>query len=83
MALTVFAAALLKPVCDNNHIHSIGRSITIESNKKEEIERSILIGENFCHDFQHIDYTSLFQKYKALLPDLDDKIEVKAKNGQL
>lgn len=78
---SAFAAALLKPVCDNNHIPLIGRSITIESNKKEEIERSILIGENFCHDFQHIDYTSLFQKYKALLPDLDDTLKSKLRMG--
>ncbi len=78
---SAFAAALLKPVCDKNNIPLIGRSISIETNKKDEIERSILIGENFCHDFQHLDYASLFQNHKILLPNLDNTLKSRLRIG--
>jgi NAD+ synthetase len=68
---SAFAAALLRPVCDEINIPLIGRSITIETNKKDEIERSILIGENFCHNFKYMDYTSLFQTFQKEFPLID------------
>ncbi|MDR1878400.1 MAG: hypothetical protein LBQ64_02415, partial [Bacteroidales bacterium] len=58
---SAFAAALLRPVCDFTNTKLIGRSITIETNKEEEIERSKAIGLLFCHDFQHLDYTDIYQ----------------------
>ncbi len=78
---SAFAAALLRPVCDNNNIPLIGRSITIETNKQDEIERSILIGENFCHDFKHLDYTMLYKTIKEQLPPTDDTLNSKLRMG--
>jgi NAD+ synthetase len=65
---SAFAAALLRPVCDFTNTKLIGRSITIETNKEDEIERSKLVGSLFCHDFQHLDYTSIYNMYKQELP---------------
>lgn len=38
----------------------IGRSITIESNKPDEIARAKAIGEQFCDDFKELDLTDTF-----------------------
>ena len=53
--------ALARPVCDELSIPLIGRSIPIESNKPEEIERARLIGISFCHELSETDYTALYQ----------------------
>ena len=65
---SAFAAALLRPVCDFTNTKLIGRSITIESNKEEEIERSKIVGSLFCHDFQYLDYTSIYNICKQEFP---------------
>ncbi len=56
-ALTV---ALAKPVCDELNIPLIGRSITIETNKADEISRAKAIGESFVTDFKEINLTDGF-----------------------
>ena len=59
------------------HIPIIGRSITIESNKEDEIARAHAIGLSFCDDFKELDLTPL---YHCFLTDhefekgLSDKI---------
>ncbi len=62
---SALCCALAQPVCKELKIPLIGRSITIESNKKDEIDRSIEIGENFCDDFKHVDFT---EYYNCLTP---------------
>ena len=57
--------ALLKPVCDELGIPLIGRSITIESNKADEIERARNIGKCFCTDFKEVDLTDQFHVLKG------------------
>ena len=52
---SALCAALLQPVCEQLHIPLIGRSITIETNKEDEIQRSIAVGRAFCHDFEHLE----------------------------
>lgn len=64
---SAFAAALLNPVCEQNNIPLIGRSITIETNTPDEINRSILVGESFCHDFKHLDFTEIYKLTKTYL----------------
>ena len=54
------SAALSYPVCEVMKIPLIGRSITIESNSKEEINRSRAVGTALCHDFQYINMSSLY-----------------------
>lgn len=51
---SALVAAIIKPVCDELNIPLIGRSITIVSNKNDEIDRSIKTGNVFCSDFNHI-----------------------------
>jgi len=58
---SALVAALAKPVCDNLDIPLIGRSITIESNKQEEIDRAEDMGKYFCYDFKEIDLTTEYQ----------------------
>jgi len=64
---SAFAAALLRPVCDFTNTKLIGRSITIDTNKENEIERSKLVGSLFCHDFQYLDYTHIYKVYEQEL----------------
>ncbi|MDR1793170.1 MAG: NAD(+) synthase [Bacteroidales bacterium] len=78
---SAFAVALLRPVCDFSNATLIGRSITIATNTADEIERSKLVGSAFCHDFQHIDYTPVFEQFKEYLPQLEDNKLTKLRLG--
>src|SRR5215510_463819 len=57
---SALCAALLKPVCKACNIQLIGRSITIETNRRDEIERSIHAGKNFCQNFEYHDLTKTY-----------------------
>ncbi len=75
-ALTV---ALAKPVCDELNIPLIGRSITIESNKEDEISRSKAIGGHFVTDFKEVDLTKGFIALTDLITEsANDETESKA-----
>jgi NAD+ synthetase len=76
-------ATLLKPVCEACNIPLIGRSITIETNKFDEIERAVKVGENFCHDFEYLDITQTFVENKKNLIFLDDSMLSKLRQGNL
>lgn len=80
---SALCAALLKPVCEAHNIPLIGRSITIETNKEDEIARSIAVGEAFCHDFQHLDLTDTFLENKKLLVNYDDSQLSKMRQGNM
>jgi NAD+ synthetase len=80
---SALCAALLKPVCETCKIPLIGRSITIETNKPDEIARSISIGENFCHDFEYLDLTETFLENKKNLVNLDDSMLSKLRQGNM
>jgi len=80
---SALCAALLKPVCESCNIPLVGRSITIESNKPDEIERSIKVGENFCHDFAYLDITETFFQNKKNLINLDDTMLSKLRQGNM
>lgn len=64
-------AALAYPVRKKLNVKLIGRSITIASNKEDEQERAVNIGENFCTDFQTCDLTDQF-KHSQLLCDINE-----------
>jgi len=66
---SALCAVLAKPVCDELHIPLIGRSITIETNKPEEISRSINVGNHFTHNFKEIDLTQQFQILALMIPE--------------
>ncbi len=80
---SALCAALLKPVCEQFNIPLVGCSITIETNKEDEIARSIAVGEAFCHDFQHLDLTETFYANKKLLVDYDDSQLSKLRQGNM
>lgn len=88
---SALVAAIAKPVCDELNIPLIGRSITIETNKEDEILRSNLIGESFCTDFKHInlgvDYSILSKHINdddsSVGVSHDDDISTKIRNGNI
>lgn len=80
---SALCAALLKPVCDQAGIPLIGRSITIETNKQDEIDRSIAVGNAFCHNFAHLDLTATFLENKKLLIEYDDSHLSKMRQGNM
>ena len=80
---SALCAALLKPVCEACNIPLIGRSITIETNSQDEIERSLKIGENFCHDFEYLNLTETYLENRKNLINLDDSILSKLRQGNM
>ena len=80
---SALCAALLRPVCDQLNIPLIGRSIAIETNGKDEIERSLLVGEAFCHNFQFMDLTDTFYENCKNLVSLDDLLLSKMRKGNM
>ncbi len=57
---SALCTALAAPVCRELGVALIGRSITIETNKQDEIDRGAAIGEAFCTDFKAIDLTAQY-----------------------
>jgi NAD+ synthetase len=69
---SAFAAVLAYPVCKELNIKLICRSLTILTNKAEEINRAKLIGESFGSDFKEIDLSEVFLvMQKSLVEDFD------------
>ena len=63
---SALVCALAYPVAKKLGVELIGRSITIESNKPEEITRAKNIGENFCTNFKDINLTDEYLKLKKI-----------------
>lgn len=80
---SALCAALLRPVCQQNNIPLIGRSITIETNPNDEVARSLTIGNSFCTDFQHLDLTDTFLENKKLLINYDASQLSKLRQGNM
>jgi NAD+ synthetase len=57
---SALVAALAEPICSELGIPLIGRSIPIQSNKPEEIERANMVGNAFCHDYKEVDLTHVY-----------------------
>ncbi len=69
---SALTAALAFPVCKKLDIPLFGRSITIESNKNDEIERARLIGNAFTTDFREVNLT---EAYHLLRPFVVEDFE--------
>lgn len=80
---SAFAVALLHPVCQELGIPLYGRSITIETNKADEIARSQAVGKAFCDDFQYLDYTQWYLQYKPLMEKVDGSMLSKLRMGNV
>lgn len=57
---SALTAAIAFDVCNELKIQLLGRSITIETNKSDEIKRAELIGKYYTHDFKYIDLTNVY-----------------------
>ena len=64
-------AALARPICDKRKIPLIGRSLPIQTNKQDEINRAEEIGLIFCTDFKEKDLSDEFTK-KAVEIELSE-----------
>jgi NAD+ synthetase len=73
---SAIVCAIVKPIADELSIELIGRFISIESNKPDERERAIKIGESFCSDFKEIDLTDEFNLMKDIQEDCEDVGEI-------
>jgi NAD+ synthetase len=70
---SALSLALAKPVCDELNIPLIGRSITIETNKADEIARAKAMGEKFTSDFKEVDLTEGFITLAGLITESGDE----------
>ncbi len=70
---SALCAALAAPVCNELGVKLICRSITISTNKQDEIQRAKDIGNAFATDFKEVDLSDV---YDFLLPKIaeDEKI---------
>jgi len=76
---SALCVALARPVCDELGVKLIGRSITIQTNKADEIERAKNIGEAFLHDFKEADLSDAFT---SLVPMIAEGIENEDSNDK-
>jgi NAD+ synthetase len=76
---SALCVALAKPVCKSLGIKLIGRSITIESNKLDEVKRSKAIGSNFCTDFRTIDLSDKYLVLRDFIEEEGDETDFKEK----
>lgn len=63
---SALVAALVKPVVDEFGIPLIGRFISIESNKPDEVERAKEIGKFYCTEYEFIDLTNEYHTLKEM-----------------
>lgn len=73
---SAIVCAIVKPIADELGIELIGRFISIDSNKPDERERAIKIGESFCSDFKEVDLTDKFNLMKDIQEDCEDVGEI-------
>ncbi|MDR1113363.1 MAG: NAD(+) synthase [Bacteroidales bacterium] len=80
---SALCAALLKPVCCELNMALVGRSITIETNKADEIVRSVQVGQLFCSDFAYLDFTDIYLENRKIMPQLDETLLSKLRQGNM
>jgi NAD+ synthase len=69
---SALCTVLANPVCNELGVELIGRSITIETNKPDEIQRGKDIGNLFCTNFKEIDLT---QNYLQMRDSIEEEVE--------
>lgn len=63
---SALVCALVQPTCNKLKIPLYGRSLPIETNEPEEIERSRMVGKVFCDDFVVVDLTDHYYHMKKI-----------------
>lgn len=69
---SALCTVLASPVCKELGAELIGRSITIETNKQDEIDRGANIGNAFCTDFKAVDLTN---SYLVMRDSVEEDVE--------
>jgi NAD+ synthase len=69
---SAITAALARPVCDEVGVTLFCRSITISTNKPEEIKRAEVTGLAFGHDFKEVNLSETFDK---IIPGVIEEYE--------
>lgn len=69
---SAITAALVRPVCDGLGVTLFCRSITISTNKPDEISRANQVGKAFGHDFKEVDLSDTFDK---IIPGIVENFE--------
>lgn len=80
---SALCCVLARPVCDELSIPLIGRSIPIETNRKDEIERAKMIGKILCWDFKEVDLTFLYHVERLAFEALEGVELSKIAKGNL
>lgn len=77
---SAICVALAQPVCEKLKIKFIGRSLPIQTNKKEEMYRAKAVGNAFDLDFKEVDLANAYLnisseiKEDGIETDMDEKI---------
>jgi NAD+ synthetase len=74
---SALTAALARPVCDETGVTLYCRSITISTNKPDEIKRAELIGKAYGHDFLEVNLSDTFEK---IIPSMLEDFETADRN---
>lgn len=80
---------LAHPVCKELNIPLIGRCLSIESNKSNELKRAHAIGYRFCFDYQHYEITDTYCVIKDMFerldppPDNESELDKKIRRGNI
>ena len=80
---SALCVALAKPVCDEMDISIIGRSIPIETNKRDEIDRARKTGENFCHNFNEVSFGKIYRAMDERIHIIEQKPNTKIAQGNI
>lgn len=82
---SALCTVLAQPVCQKLNVKLIGRSITIESNKPEEVERGQNIGNYFCTDYKEVNLTNSYIALRDAVeePAQEDLMQEKIRRGNI
>jgi len=80
---STLCSALIQPVCQKLGVTFIGRSISIESNKLDELKRARDVGCAFCGDFKEVDLTNLYLAKKMAYEEEENSSFTKIDGGNL
>ena len=69
---SALSVALVRPICDELGITLFCRSITISTNKPDEIARAGHIGTTFGHDFKEVNLSKTFDK---IIPEITEDFD--------
>lgn len=75
--------ALARPVCDGLGIPLIGRSIPIQTNKEDELDRARKVGEIFCTDFDEVDLGGVYRKFEERIHIAENKTNSNIAKGNI